>query len=46
MTPSQPFFFSLVEVLLIKVQYPDDQMYSSWTAGTVDPYKKILKSDE
>lgn len=35
----QPFFFSLVEVLLIKVQYPDDQMYSSWTADELEQFR-------
>lgn len=35
----QPFFFSLVEVLLIKVQYPDDQSYSSWTADELEQFR-------
>ncbi|VDI21228.1 Hypothetical predicted protein [Mytilus galloprovincialis] len=35
----QPFFFSLVEILLIKVQYPDDQTYTSWTSDEVEQFR-------
>ncbi|ESO93597.1 hypothetical protein LOTGIDRAFT_189780 [Lottia gigantea] len=35
----QPVFFSLMEVLLVKVQHPDDKEYASWTADEKEQFR-------
>jgi hypothetical protein len=30
----QPVYYTLIQVLLQKVQYPDEQEFESWTKGT------------
>ena len=36
----QPVYLSLIENLLVKVQYPPDEIYDTWSAGR--PYRKFL----
>ncbi|ESO93592.1 hypothetical protein LOTGIDRAFT_118981 [Lottia gigantea] len=36
----QPVFFSLMEVLLVKVQRPDDKEYASWTADEKEQFHR------
>ncbi|KAK3089277.1 hypothetical protein FSP39_002274 [Pinctada imbricata] len=35
----RPVFFSLVEALLIKVQYPDDEEYNTWSAEEKEMFR-------
>ncbi|XP_050405751.1 importin-13 [Patella vulgata] len=35
----QPVYFSLMEVLLVKVQYPEDSEYESWTADEQEQFR-------
>lgn len=35
-------FFSLIEILLVKVQYPPEEEYDTWTAGKKFVYSKTL----
>ncbi|XP_069126278.1 importin-13-like [Argopecten irradians] len=35
----QPIYFSLIEILLVKVQYPTDEEYESWTAEEKEQFR-------
>ncbi|KAJ8305632.1 hypothetical protein KUTeg_016177 [Tegillarca granosa] len=35
----QPVFFSLIEILLIKVQYPPEEEYETWTAEEKEQFR-------
>lgn len=37
-----PYYMSLVNILLQKVQYPSDKEYESWNSGTVLPFYFLI----
>ena len=39
----QPVYLTLIENLLIKVQYPPDDVYESWSAGIVFIYSVLFQ---